>query len=106
MSKDTTTIVKDSKMELNRMSVSIISVLVTLAISFGGFMYQLGQFRNEIQNIKENQIVIKTDLQKDIDKMDENKAEKDLVTLLFQKIEGISEKLDRLIENKISKDIK
>ncbi len=90
-------------MELNKLSVSIISVLITLAISFGGFCYKNGQTQNELKNIKENQITIKQDLKEDIKNVQDRKAEKEVVDLIFQKMENIDKKLDRLIENKKEK---
>ncbi len=95
MSKETTT-TKDNKMELNRISISIISVLVTLAISLAGFSYRTGTTNNELKNIKEQQLIIKNDLKEEIHK----KADKQIVDLIFVEINKINGKLDRLIENK------
>ena len=91
---------KDNKMEINKISVSIISVLITLAISFGSFCYKTGATNNELKNIKESMTKTERDLKADIDKVDEDKANKDIVDIILQKINDISGKLDRLIENK------
>lgn len=102
---------KATKMELNKLSISMISVLVTVAICLAAFSYKTGTFNNEIKNVKEQQLVIKNDLKEDIKEVKEKKAEKEIVNLLFQKIEDIKttnetehrtmlEKLDRIIEGK------
>lgn len=81
-------------MEISKVSASL---LVTLVLAFGAFMLQLGIFRNELKNVKENQLVIKKDLREEI----KNKADQKVVDLIFEKINGMDEKLDRIIENKL-----
>ena len=98
---------KVNKMELNKISTAIISILITLAISFGSFCYRTGIVNNELKNIKENQVSIKKDLKDEISKIENKKAEKDIVQLIFltidkidNKIENINTKLDNLIMDK------
>lgn len=113
MSKTNDNITKDKKgkttMELNRLSVSIISVLVTLAIAFGGFAYQTGSYNNEIKNIKNQQKIIKSDLKEDIENVIDIKADKVVVEMLIKRLDEsikenknqhkiILEKLDKIIE--------
>lgn len=105
-----------NKMELNKLSVSVISVLVTLAICLAGFSYRIGGYNNELVNIKEQQITIKNDnkeyietvkndFKEDLAAMEESKAEKETVNLLFQKIDNVqttqNEILNILIQSKI-----
>lgn len=91
---------KANRMEFNKITVSIISILITLSISFGGFCYRTGATNNELKNIKEQQKCIKKELKEEILKVEENSARKDIVDLIFQKIGSIESKLDRLIESK------
>jgi cell division protein FtsX len=102
---------ENNTMELNKLSVSLISVLITVAGMLGGFCYQNGKYSNELKNIKEQQSIIKTDLTADIDALDEDKAEKAIVELIYKKIDDIQksneidhkamfDKLDRMIEKK------
>jgi hypothetical protein len=102
---------KANKMELNRLSTSIISILVTLAITIGSFAYMTGGYNNEIKNVKENQITLKQDIREDIKGLEEKKADKEIVQLIFNRLnqnqddnnaqhKTINDKLDRLIENK------
>lgn len=123
MSDSSKNISKATTMELNRLSTSIISILITLSICLGTFAYKTGEYRAELDNLK-NQAVqagqrhekslltIKTDLKFEIQKVEERKAEKDVVELIFIKIndmqqsnavdhKALFDKLDRLIENKI-----
>lgn len=71
-------------MEITKVSAAL---LVTVILAFGAFMLQTGTFRNELKNVKENQIVIKKDLKEDINR----KAEKDIVNLIFEEIKSIKE---------------
>ncbi len=87
----------ENKMELNRLSVALISVILTAAGMLATFSYKTGVVGNELKNIKANQITIKQDLEKDIYKLDEKKAEKDIVSLIFTRINDINGKLDKLI---------
>jgi uncharacterized protein HemX len=87
-------------MEMNKVSTSIISVLVTIAIALGTFAYQTGTFRNEVKNLKE-----------DIVNLEDHKAEKVVVAMMITSIKEnsaanteqhtkIMTKLDKLIEGK------
>lgn len=88
-------------MKMNNLSVSIISVLVTIAIALSVLSFQTGSFRNEVKNLKE-----------DIVRLDNQKAEKVVVAMILESMKTssianteqhtkIMTKLDRLIENKI-----
>ena len=85
---------KENKMEMNKASVSIISILITLALSFGTFCYKTGTTNNELKNLKETINTVKKDLKEDI----KEKADKNIVDLIFQDLNKINSKLDKLIE--------
>lgn len=97
-------------MELNKLSVMIITAIVTLGIAVGGWCYQNGRMNNKIDNLekqsivriqenKEDFMILKSDLKTEIRELDEDKADKDVVQLFLRKVENIDSKLDRLIEN-------
>ena len=99
-------------MEFNRVAISIFSVLVTLAITLGAFAYKTGVYNNEVKNIKEQQLIIKEDLVKQINIVEVRKADADVVNMLIKRIDKnieentiqhqhILDKLDRLIEKQI-----
>ena len=103
---------RDNTMEINKLSTAVISILITLSICLATFSYKTGQTQQELQNLREHQIVMKQDLKEDISGLDENKAEKEIVELIFKKIDDIQkqneadhkavfEKLDRIIEKEI-----
>ena len=64
-------------------------------------MYKNGETNNELKNIKEQQLVIKDDLTNDLKAIEERKAEKDVVELIFAKMNSIESKLDTLIMDKV-----
>lgn len=98
MSNDKSVKIKgNTPMEITKISASL---LVTVVLAFGAFMLQTGIFRNELKNVKENQLVIKKDLKEDIN----NKADQKVVDLIFEKINGMDKKLDRIIENKLGEN--
>lgn len=85
-------------MDMNsKLAVAIISVLITLSLTLGSFAYKTGEYNNEVKNIKEQQLIIKKDLTEQINHIEERKADKDIVDLIFQKINSMDEKLDKLI---------
>ena len=99
-------------MEMNKLSISIISVLVTVAISLSSFSWKIGSYSNEISNVKQQQSIIKTDFKRDLEVIIEQKADKVVVELLMKKLDAnisdnkeqhktILEKLDKLIDNQI-----
>jgi sensor domain CHASE-containing protein len=88
-------------MEMNKVSISIISVLVTLAIALGSFSYKTGSYSNEIKNLKEQQTIIKTDLTNEMHRIENRKADADIVNIIFKKIDSMEQKLDKLISQKI-----
>lgn len=97
-------------MELSKLSIGVLStlfgIIITASTLLASFSYKTGVQNETIKNIKEQQIVIKTDLKQDITNLDKNKAEKEIVKLLFQKIGEINTKLDRLIEIKFKNSAK
>ena len=89
---------KVNKMELNKLSVSLISAILTAAGMLGGFCYQNGKMSNEIKNQKEQSIICKQDYDKrlltlksdfrlEIKEVKEKKADKDVVELILKKID-------------------
>jgi len=109
---------KATTMEFNKLSVSIISVLMTVAVLLGGFCYQNGKTTNKIENLEKKSVSLKEDFRLEISEIKEKKAEKVVVELILKKIDEnidsqrnvnrdnqeqhqkIIEKLDRLIEGK------
>ena len=102
---------KVNTMELNKLSTSLISILITLACCLATFSYKIGQYNNDNKNTKELITKAETDLKEDIKRVEETKAEKDVVALILKKIDDIHktnendhramfDRLDRLIENK------
>lgn len=90
MSNDTTAKVKT--MEISKVSAGL---LITVILAFGAFMFQTGIFRNELKNVKDQQMIIKTDLKEEI----KNKADQKFVDLILKKMDSMDGKLDRLIES-------
>jgi hypothetical protein len=88
-------------MEFNKLSISLISILITLAVTLGSFAYKTGVYNNEVKNLKEQQIVIKTDLTDQMNRMELRKADVDVVELIFKKIESMDSKLDTLILQRV-----
>jgi uncharacterized protein with FMN-binding domain len=121
MSNDTNE--KVSNMTLNKLSISLISVLITVAIALGSFAYKTGVYNNEVKNIKqmgiackteykESILILKEDFRLQILEVKEVKADKVVVELMLKQMseqhiqnqashKDISDKLDRLIENKV-----
>ena len=79
---------------------SVITLAVTLSVSFGGFCYKMGIVQERMDNLGTKILKTETDLKQEIIKMDGEKAEKDIVALIFKSIDDINLKLDRLIESK------
>jgi len=84
---------KRATMEISRISASL---LVTVVIAFATFTYTTGIYRNELKNVKEQQLTIKKDLKEEI----RTKADQKVVDLIFQKLNAVDEKLDKLIISK------
>jgi hypothetical protein len=121
MSNDTNE--KVSNMTLNRLSVSLISVLVTVAVALGSFAYKTGVYNNEVKNIKtmgiackadykESILILKEDFRLQILEVKDVKADRSVVEMLIKRIDAnqvlnqaahkdIATKLDRLIEQKM-----
>lgn len=117
---------KETTMALSKTAISTISavigIMITASTLLATFSYKTGITNNEIENIKENlyksEIItneniikaekdIKIELEKAevrcnirINSLEENKAEKDVVSMIFEKINCIEKKLDLLIINK------
>ncbi len=101
---------KGTKMELNKLTTGLISILITLTLAITTFAYQTGLYNNEIKNIKETQTIIKTELKEDINGMNEVKADKIVVEMMIKQMydnlkrnaaehKMIMEKLDKIIES-------
>jgi len=99
---------KATTMEITKISASL---LVAVIITFGTFAFSTGVYRNELKNLKTNLAIIKIDSQEDtnrvasilqanINRVELNSAKKEIVNLIFKKIESMDEKLDRIIESK------
>ena len=121
--KTNKTIKGNNTMTFNRLSISIISVIITLALSFGIFSYRIGKYSEKIDNLKVNIVRverdikadlekserdIKADLEKserdikaDLDSVEKRKADQNIVELLFKKMDSIEQKLDMLIERSL-----
>lgn len=91
---------KATTMKMNTLSISIITALVSWAIAFGGFMYKTGSWNTELTNVKTQSIVQKEDFNKQLDRMENKKADKSIVDMIFLKMNSIEHKLDRIIEDK------
>lgn len=78
---------KRATMEIKKVSMALLG---TVIIAFGTFMLQTGTYRNELKNIKEQQLIIKADLKQEI----QNKADKVVVNMIFEEIKSIKEILN------------
>lgn len=116
-------------MELNKLSVGIITALITAGSMLGGFCYQNGKMNEKIENLERQAVVCKQDYEKrvltlksdfrlEIKEVKEKKADKDVVELILKKIDHnietqkeinrsnqeqhqkIIEKLDKIYERK------
>ncbi len=76
-------------MQLNKLSVSIISILLTLAVCLSGSFYRAGIITEKICNAEKNTIRVEKDYKAAITKVEEKKADKDIVDLLFKKVDGV-----------------
>ena len=83
--------------------VSIISVLLTAAGMLAAFCYKNGSTNNELKNVKEQQLMIKADLEKDIASIEDKKADKDVVQMIFAEITSIKDILNSMINREIEK---
>lgn len=81
-------------MEISKLSASL---LLGIILTFGTFCFTTGVFRNEVKNIKEQMTVNKTDLEADILRVEESKADKEIVKLVLLRMDSMDEKLDKLI---------
>lgn len=88
---------KENKMELNRLSVSVISVLITVALCLSAFSYRTGSLNNELVNIKYFMEKNETDLKQDIKDVEERKADKNVVDIFLEQVKDINRKIDKLI---------
>lgn len=84
-------------MELNRLSVSVISVLITVALCLSAFSYRTGSLNNELVNIKYFMEKNETDLKQDIKDVEERKADKNVVDIFLEQVKDINRKIDKLI---------
>lgn len=77
---------KATKMEFNKVTSCIITCLVTLTLAFGGACYSTGITKNELTNLKEQQVVLRADFKEELNKVDERKAEKVVVDIILAEI--------------------
>ena len=104
--KEKTSTKEKAPMEMNRLAISLLSVLITLAIALAGFAYQTGAFNNELRNLKNSQQEQKKDFENDLVKIEQKKADLNIVELMMKKIdENNKENYEQhiLIMNKLDK---